>query len=188
MAGGRLTSSQLLNGLRETVQRAAVTAETEITLIGGAAAVLTGILPPSRVTGDLDVVAAAPAEQWKRLVTCAKQVGVERGLPSRWLNDDGELLFSPGPPAGWRGRRTLLETVGRVRVFAIGRVDWVALKALAAADRDVDVDDLQAAGVTEAEVEHARAYLAGFEHAGPILASKAQAAMLVLEALRGGPT
>jgi hypothetical protein len=183
------TANQLLAVLRDTLVRAEVstgedgTNRAELTLIGGAAGLFMGWLPPSRTTSDIDVVAATPEADWLAICEAAIAIADERGLSPTWLNDACRGLFGYEPPAGWRERRTPLGTFGHVAVFAVGLDDWIALKALAAADRDVDVSDLQHVGLTQPQAEHARAFIRSLRGSGDILASKAQMALEVVDAL-----
>ncbi|MEM8738057.1 MAG: DUF6036 family nucleotidyltransferase [Planctomycetota bacterium] len=129
----------------------------EITLVGGAAGMLIGTLPPERTTSDCDVVRHLPEDAGFGLITAAATVAEIMGLDERWLNSDVTNVV-PTMPDGWRDRRHRLGYFGEhLIVFAADRVDLIALKFLAG--RDQDLDDLEALAVTGEDTETARHYL-----------------------------
>ena len=135
-------------------------ADVEILLVGGAAGMLSGLLASSRTTTDCDVMVTAPPGAIKRLEEVARAVADERGLSRTWLNGDAELVRWK-LPEGWRERRVPVLESGRLRVFAAGRADFIALKALAG--RDQDIEDLRAMLVTPDECAFVRAHLDGYD-------------------------
>lgn len=130
--------------------------DVEVLLVGGAAGMLTGVLRPRRTTIDCDVMVSAPPGAIARLEEIARSVAPELGLAPTWLNGDANLVQWK-LPEGWRERRVPVLSSARLRVFAVGRADFIALKALAG--RDQDIEDLRALKVTAEEASFVRAHL-----------------------------
>ena len=87
-------------------------------LVGGAVMVLSH---QSRVaTGDIDAV-AQPAEA---VFAAARDVGIERGLPSEWLNDHARVYLPLAVEPMWRPIRTY----GNLEVFAADPRMMLAMK------------------------------------------------------------
>ena len=68
--------------------------EVKIIIVGGAAGMLTGILPVGRTTFDCDVILCEPTDRLAELENIASGVAEKLGLPPRWLNADVQLLFN----------------------------------------------------------------------------------------------
>ena len=58
----------------------------ELLLVGGAAAMVTGLLPPSRTTLDCDVMVYDPDAAGPAVELAAEQAAAEMGLSRDWLN------------------------------------------------------------------------------------------------------
>ena len=142
--------------LRLLGERLAYHREVELLLVGGAAGMLTGLLPPSRTTADCDVMALVPQEAALAVHCAAGQVGQELDLPSTWLNSDVQLLRH-ALPTGWKTRRVWVGTWGLLRVFAVSRVDLIAMKILAG--RAQDLEDIRAMKVRTDDVEFVQEHL-----------------------------
>ena len=128
----------------------------EILLVGGAAGMITGLLPPTRVTTDCDVMAYLPPDTMTTVELAATQVADELGLAANWLNSDVQLRLD-ALPDGWEQRRIAVSIHGRLRVSAVSRPDLIAMKVLAG--RDQDIEDLQAMRVRSDDVTFIQTYL-----------------------------
>lgn len=62
--------------------------DIEILVVGGAAGMLTGLLPPSRVTTDCDVMIYMPEDALTHVELAAEKVAGELGLVPNWLNSN----------------------------------------------------------------------------------------------------
>jgi hypothetical protein len=135
----------------------------EVLLVGGAAGMLTEVLPSWRTTGDCDVMVHAPEDALGRLCMAAETVAAEMGLPPNWLNTDVQIRRD-ALPDGWEERAKRVGQWGALRVLAIGRADLIAMKTLAG--RAQDLSDLQALRPTADEWMFVRAYLASLPAKG----------------------
>lgn len=155
-------------------------ADVEILLVGGAAAIVTGLLGRQRTTLDCDVLYYSPPETWSTVEAAAREVAREMGLSLTWLNGDVQIRIEPAMLAdGWRQRRILVGVYGVLHVFSASRPDLIALKFLA--HRAVDLEDLRDMGITRDEGGFVRQYLRGITTRGEAAENVAQA-MEVLEA------
>lgn len=141
----------------------------EILIVGGAAALLTGELGGSITTGDVDLMQCRPPDD-EEVLRAAGKAGRELSLPPSWLNRDAGL-FRHSLPDDWETRRVDVGTFGRLRVFAIGRMDLIAMKFMA--HRPADRQHLDVLKVTPEELEFVARYLdtmavGGREDAGKI--------------------
>ena len=130
--------------------------EIEILLVGGAAGMITGLLPPTRVTTDCDVMAYLPPDTMATVELAAAQVAGELGLATNWLNSDVQIRVD-ALPSGWEQRKISAGRYGRLRVSAVSRPDLIAMKVLAG--RDQDIEDLQAMRVRSDDVAFIENYL-----------------------------
>lgn len=128
----------------------------EILLVGGAAGVLTGELPPAWTTADVDVIHCRLPQDRDALLAAAAEVARELSLPPSWLSEDVGL-FAWTLPEDWETRRVRVGTFGRLRVYAAGRLDLIAMKFVA--HRDIDLEHLTRMKVRAKELEFVRAYL-----------------------------
>jgi len=111
--------------------------EVELLLVGGAAGMLTGLLPPSRTTLDCDIMHAQPDSAVFVIERHAAEVATTLGLPTNWLNSDAKIRADTLPD-GWRTRRVWIGTWGQLRVFAVSRIDLIAMKVLAGRAQDIE--------------------------------------------------
>lgn len=137
--------------------------EVELLLVGGAAGMLTGLLPPARTTTDCDVMAYVPEHAMAAVENAAEQVATELGLPATWLNSNVQLRRD-ALPDDWQTRRVLIGTWGQLRVFAVSRVDLIAMKVLAG--RAQDLEDIRSMKPRPDDVEFVRRYLDGLPAKG----------------------
>ena len=127
----------------------------EILLIGGAAGMITGQLAPDRTTLDCDVIDYTPAEAMQAVGIAARRVAQELGLPEGWLSSQARQLNIL--PDGWRNRRQHVGSFGKLRIYAVGRLDLLATKCYA--NRPEDREDILAMHPTGEELSFVRTYL-----------------------------
>ena len=132
--------------------------EMELLIVGGAAGLLTGQFPEAWTTGDVDTLEFRPPAEVEEVLRAAAEVGRRLGLPANWLNTEAGL-YGHDLPAGWQERRTLVGVFGRLRVWAIGRLDLIAMKFFA--HRPIDRVHLSMMKVSPCELDFVRAYLDG---------------------------
>ncbi|HEX8911847.1 MAG TPA: DUF6036 family nucleotidyltransferase [Humisphaera sp.] len=144
----------------------------EVLMVGGAAGMLTGVLPRDRVTTDCDIIKYLPDAAAARIELVADDIGREMGLPDRWLNSD-IALRTDLIPDGWEDRRQLVDRGDFLHVYAVSRVDLVAMKFFAR--RPQDLEDLEALGVGPDDIEFTRRYLSGLTAKGTPPAEVAEA-------------
>ena len=156
MAKAALNSTLLRTALSRVGMLLPAGLSIEILVVGGAAGLLTGLLPPSRTTMDCDVMVYVPANSWHAVEQAAYQVGRELGLSTSWLNGVAQLRID-SLPQGWRDRRVHIADFKSLRVYAIGRLDLIAMKFLA--HRAQDLEDLQSLLVRADEARFARAFV-----------------------------
>lgn len=128
----------------------------EISIVGGAAGLLSHQLPPSYTTGDVDTLYFRPPTEVEEVLRAAAVVARKLSLPANWLNTDAGL-FVETLPDGWEQRRVEIGCFGPLRVYVIGRFDLIAMKFIA--HRPVDREHLDLLNVTRAELKFVRAYL-----------------------------
>src|SRR5665213_3681553 len=97
----KLGISQLELALAAVGKRLEWHSNVEILIVGGAAGMITGVLPASRTTIDCDVILYDPISAWTTIERIAEQVGRELGLASNWLNSDAQLRLDCLPD-GWK--------------------------------------------------------------------------------------
>ncbi len=130
---------------------ASLSSPGEITLAGGSALALTGVLV--RATEDGDVVASEP--RLDQMAEAIEIVASTFGLPAKWLNDSVQQ-FANILPADYPLRRVSIGTFGHLTVFALGRLDLILMKVIAL--RGQDQEDLKALRPTGEEWEWATAH------------------------------
>lgn len=159
MARKSFSPSLLEEALKATGEVLDFPAEVEILVVGGAAGMLTGMLPPARTTFDCDVMVFVPAQAWHAVEQAGRRVAKELRLSPTWLNGEAGELFGYRLPGGWEDRRRVIGHYGRLTVYAVGRADLIAMKVVAG--RPQDREDLEQLRPTAAELEFVGAYLDG---------------------------
>jgi len=137
-------------------------ATVELLLVGGAGGLLAGRLAPHRVTSDCDVMVCVPEEAWPELERAAGRVAHRLGLSRRWLNRGPAGPYRDALPRGWEQRRSEVLRTGPLVIFVPGRVDFIAMKALA--NRAQDIEDLIALNTTADERAFVRHHLLHWPH------------------------
>lgn len=151
-----MNSSTIENALRRLGEALDFHREVEIVLVGGAAAMLTGLLPPHRTTIDCDVMVYLPPDAMASVERAAESIARQLSLPPTWLNSDVQLRRD-AMPDGWEDRKIPIDTFGRLRVWAVSRPDLIAMKVLAG--RAQDIEDLEAMRLRADDVAFVHAYL-----------------------------
>lgn len=153
--------------------------DVELLLVGGAAAMVTGVLPASRTTTDCDVMDYAPPGSMSAVELAAERVAKELGLAPTWLNSDVQIRRDTLPD-GWRQRRVHVGVYGRLHVWAASRLDLIAMKVIAG--RAQDLEDLRDMRVRRDEAEFVRRHLASLPAKGTAR-SQIEDALVVLGSL-----
>ncbi len=155
---GSLTPETLDEALKLLGERFKEPIDVEILLVGGAAGMVSGLLPAHRTTGDCDVMIYQPHHVMAAVELAADQVGKELALPAHWFNSKAQIRLD-SLPDGWRDRRVWYCTHGRLSIFTASRVDLIAMKFLA--HRPQDLEDLKDLHVRPDDAAFVRAYLDG---------------------------
>ena len=152
----------------------------EIVIVGGAAGVLLGALPPTWTTADVDMVHCHLPQDRDEVLAAAAEVARSSSLPPAWLSEDVGL-YAWTLPDGWRRRVVEAGVYGRLHVFTVSRADLIAMKFLAHRERDLEhlalmkvtadellsvrrhLDSLAAGSEDAGRIEMARQYLAAWE-------------------------
>lgn len=153
--------------------------DVELLLVGGAAGMLTGLLPSARTTADCVVMAYLPEDAMAAVEMAAEQVSKELGLAPTWLNSNVQIRRD-ALPHGWLTRRLWIGTWGQLRVFAVSRIDLIAMKVLAG--RAQDLEDIRSMKPRSDDIAFVRHYLDGLPVKGTTPAQIAEARE-VLESL-----
>jgi len=135
----------------------------DLLLVGGAAGMLTGVLPPARTTTDCDVMAYVPESAIEAVERAAQEVAEELGLAANWLNSAVQLRRD-ALADDWQSRRIWIATWGQLRVFAVSCVDLIAMKVLAG--RAQDLEDIRWMKPRPDDVEFVQRYLDGLPGEG----------------------
>lgn len=151
-----LNASQVEHALQRLGESLVYHQDIEILLVGGAAGMVTGVLPASRTTTDCDVMVYIPPSAMAAVELAADLVASELQLAPRWLNSDVQIRLD-ALPDGWERRRILVGVYGRLRVSAVSRRDLIAMKVLAG--RAQDLEDIISLRVRFDEAEFVRSYL-----------------------------
>lgn len=152
----RINNEILDEALRRLAKQFDWHCDVEILLVGGAAGMVTGLLPPERTTIDCDVIHYFPEQAWAAVERTAELVGRELGLSPHWLNSHVQIR-SDCLPDGWKSRRIFVVSHGRLLIYAISRIDLIAMKFIA--HRAQDLEDLLALKVTEEDRVFVQQYL-----------------------------
>jgi hypothetical protein len=150
-----MESSDIRVHLTELGIRLGDTSPVEIVLIGGAAGILTGQLDETRVTTDCDVIRWFPARAQQTVLSVARKMAREKGLPENWINAQAMALDIL--PDGWHVRKVHIDTFGPLRVSCISRQDLLATKFYAGHPRDVE--DITSMSPSADELAFVRTYL-----------------------------
>jgi|SRR6185312_3252712 len=149
-------ATSLEDALKELCQTFPGPPRVEILIVGGAAAMITGVLPAERTTSDCDVASYFPGASWPHVERLADEIGAKRGWPSGWLNGNVQTALSE-LPQGWQQRRILVYGGDWLVIYAASRLDLIATKFYAG--RPQDLQDLAAMHVRVDEREFARRYV-----------------------------
>ncbi len=150
LGGGRIQEVLRLLGQE-------LSSDVEILIVGGAAALLTGLLPAVVTTEDVDFMHVRPSAEVDAVLLAAETVADRAGIVRGWLNLDAGL-YAFALPAGWEGRRVDLGKFGRLRVWSIGRVSiGSAMKFFA--HRSTDLGHLLRLSISRKELDDVAEYL-----------------------------
>jgi hypothetical protein len=153
--------------------------DVEILVVGGAAGVLTGELPGSWTTGDVDVLHCRLPQDRDDVLDAAAAVTDALGLPrGGWMNDFGGL-HAWTLPHDWETRRVLIDRYAHLHVYAVGRLDLMAMKFLAGRTRDLE--HLHQLAVTSDEKCVVKSMLTRSRVDHPEHADRIDLAMMILE-------
>jgi hypothetical protein len=130
--------------------------DVEVLIVGGAAGILLGELPPETTTTDADAISFRMPKDRDDVLEAAELVGVELSLPSDWLNDMSGL-FAWTLPWGWEDRCVLIGKFNHLIVHAACRIDLIRMKFIA--HRERDLEHLELMKVTHDELNLVRGYL-----------------------------
>jgi hypothetical protein len=148
--------SDLDVAIRMLCQRFRWHTSVDILIVGGAAGMLTGLLPRDRVTIDCYIIQYVPESAWASVELLADEIGAELSLPTNWFNS--QISMRPDLlPDGWRDRRVWIESGESLHAYAISRPDLIAMKFFA--HRPQDLRDLATLDVTADDIAFVRAYL-----------------------------
>lgn len=151
-----LSSNEILDALKATADHMQWEGKpVEILLIGGAGAMLTGLLRPERVTQDCDVIDYQPEDGQQAVLAAAAKVAAKRGLPEQWLNS--KAMGMNILPDGWLSRRILIKKFDKLWIYGTSRVDMFVMKFYA--NRPQDREDIFDMGPTPNELARIRKYL-----------------------------
>ncbi len=132
-------SKEILGALKATAQNMQWDGKpVEILLIGGAGAMLTGLLRPERVTQDCDVIDYKPQDGQQSVLEAASKTAAAKGLPKTWLNS--KAMNMDILPDGWRSRRILIRKFEKLWIYGASRIDMLVMKFYA--NRPQDREDI----------------------------------------------
>jgi hypothetical protein len=155
MARANLTTANVLRALKMVGELLDWPGQVEILLVGGFAGMATGVLKPDRTTGDCDVADFAPSEAATTVERAAQTVAARMSLPEEWFSDQARQFNIL--PDGWRSRRRHIATYGKLTIYAVGRLDLLAMKVFA--HRMPDRLDVAEMRITPDEIDFVRKYL-----------------------------
>jgi hypothetical protein len=132
------------------------TANVEMVVVGGAAGILTDLFGESVTTSDIDVIRCLPSAALEDVLDAARKAAYALDLLPAWLSTDVGL-YREDMMRGWEERKVLVLKADPLTVWAIGRVDLIAMKF--AAHRTKDREHLEALHPTKEERAMVRAHL-----------------------------
>ena len=155
------TALKLLGARLDLAQASAI----GLVVCGGSALIALGLI--KRTTRDVDILALmnssgdliSPDPLPSYLLSAAKEVARDLGLPDNWLNNgpssDAGGIFQLGLPEGIASRLQARAYGDRLTVHFIGRLDQIHLKLYAAADsgEGTHLDDLLSLKPGDVELE-----------------------------------
>ncbi|MFH1415984.1 MAG: DUF6036 family nucleotidyltransferase [Elusimicrobiota bacterium] len=116
----------------------------ELVVCGGASLIMEGfsmgvtkdvdVIGVAERTGDMQITVKELSELPDRLVSLAREVASDLGLPERWLNTDASGLVRLGLPQGFQKRMKTSKFSESLTVHFAGRYDLIHFKLYAAAD------------------------------------------------------
>lgn len=139
----------------------------DLAIVGGGALLLVGLI--ERSTKDLDAVALIEQQIWRSaeplpepLAIAVKEIAALLDLEDNWLNAGPASLMDHGLPTGFADRVTV-QVFGGLTLRLASRVDQIALKLYAAADRwpmrnNRHLSDLQRLAPSVEELRHSAAW------------------------------
>jgi len=145
----------ILKALRRVGETALLNQVVEMTLIGGAAGMLSSEFTSERVTQDCDIISLIPIDAMKEINDAAVKVAQEFDLNDHWLNAKAMQLNVL--PDGWESRRIPINTFGNLEIFSLGRIDLMCTKFYAGSTRDRE--DIETMNPTKEELEFVKNYL-----------------------------
>ena len=161
---GVLDTKAVRSALAQTGARLRLSRDVEILIVGGAAGMLTGELPATWTTADVDVIRCHLPQDRDAVLDAAAQAGRILRMPPSWLSED-VALYAWALPKDWERRRIRVGQFGRLRVYAIGRQDLIAMKFLA--HRARDLEHLVQMEVTPSELRTMQIFLDELSSAHP---------------------
>src|SRR6185312_9841448 len=162
---GNLDDATIRTALAKLGERLVAARPVEVLLIGGAAGVLTGELPPAWTTADVDLISCHLPQDREAVLAAAAEAGRELSMPTDWLNDWCGL-YAWALPDDWKSRGVKIGQYGSLTVYAVGRLDLIATKFLA--HRTRDLEHLQQLGINSDDLKFVRAHLDGLAERFPM--------------------
>jgi hypothetical protein len=179
-----LDNKTILTALAALDQKLKLDRDVELLIVGGAAGVLTGLLPAAWTTADVDMLHCDLPSDREAVLDAAADVCRELSLPANWLNDWGGL-FAWTLPDDWKSRRVLVGEFYRLRVYAVGRLDLIAMKFIA--HRERDLEHLTQLNVTVDDKDFDGRYLNNLDRSNPDYAGTIAMARTYLEGWKAQP-
>jgi hypothetical protein len=126
----------------------------ELRICGGGALIIMGI--SSRETRDIDVILPLLPPNLKK---ASDEVATKLNIPNNWLNN-GPTSLTRDLTLGWEDRCNLIFDGTTLKIYVLGRIDFLATKLFAYCDRDEsDLDDLLLLKLTFAELDELHSWV-----------------------------
>lgn len=145
-----LNNQTITHALKALADELAPGSQAALVLIGGAAGLLSGNIPGTVTTSDVDAIQFQPPEILESVLSAADRVAEKQGISKGWLNIEAGL-FVQALPLGWEDRRILVLQHTQLHVYTISRADLIAMKFYA--HRSVDLEHLQYLNPSPAELQ-----------------------------------